>query len=305
MSTLVGIEGRLPVALVKMQVADGCTPFSYSKIKKMKLSNYKLLTILFTTMISIITACGGDDDNQDGSIVSGGTSSIPSDVKPYIGLWDISSNKETEEFPRYNAFFFQDKKCDVTRIGSSKYNTRTTWSYDNASKRFVIEGYADAQWEITAQGEDSWTGLSLWGGNAQQGYVAKRDTTAKNIFCYILANSKWMSGGNVLYGNEYTGLQIDTPEKEYAYSISFTSTWQEEHTYYEDKANDALVYKNIHWLRDKYAENIRGDNEVRVVHPYSYSDCYIDVKLWYYRRGANDEQTELAEFSGRFKRSQN
>jgi hypothetical protein len=29
MLTLVDVEGRLPVALVEMQVADGCTPFSY------------------------------------------------------------------------------------------------------------------------------------------------------------------------------------------------------------------------------------------------------------------------------------
>ena len=158
------------------------------------------MTILFFAMVinTIFVACGSDGSDDDSTSIT----DFPSDVRPFIGKWYITKGQSpSSEFPNYEAFLFQEGKCKVvqhyqdgTKYGRENNYDNLDWVYDNSTKRLVIAGLANAQWEITAQGDNTWTGLSLWGGG-QQGYVAKKDTTVKEIFNYLLVSFSWKNAG--------------------------------------------------------------------------------------------------------------
>ncbi len=264
----------------------------------MKKINCKQMAILFSAMVinTICVACGSDESAGNNESIDNKESAtnVSSDIKPFIGLWMIKTNQtSSKDFPYYKTFLFQDKKCRAEL--SYKYNSQEgktdlydnlDWIYDKSNKRLVIAGIANAQWEITATSDLSWTGLSLWAAN-QIGYVAHKDTTVNSIWDYLQSCTTWSCDDVYIDKRGYLEGVIIAGESHY-----YSQGTSEINILYYDVEQDVIR---------REVQNVRGGLQCRwhtikeIYHPFSYNGMYMDVFVEYGEQGK-----VLGNYSGRF-----
>lgn len=249
----------------------------------------KVFNLLILALgLNAFFACGGDDEDSVSVI------SVPTELRPFVGNYTITSNNPTNTFPDYSVFFFQDRQCYVKKMNGNSYDWHIegmhTWNYDATSKILSIAGLADAQWLVTSQFEDTWSGLSLWA-STQQGYVAKRNSidyrfyfdhvnewkcdTVKAIVSndhYLTLNVTWMQSHDGMTKAEDIVINFDN----YTSKDGWVTT---EISEVPDK--DMIVFDKTYWHGDYTSSNRRPDENAHIefVHPYSFSNLYINLTV--------------------------
>ena len=191
--------------------------------------NYKHLNAIllaFTLLFSATIVSCGDDDEDEQSTSSG---------SPFVGYWTIPNIYERTSGSRdiynvLNMILFENGSLKY--FMGSKYNTPQSgrWSYNAKTNTLVTDiqlGNLNLQWEITASGNNQWSGLSLWNdknlaNTAQPGNIDE-------LTCLVLYDKKWSNNDKSSKITELTMGENSLPRLYPGYTLHWVDELGSEH----------------------------------------------------------------------------
>ena len=257
--------------------------------KNMKKANSYILFLLF--VVIGLASCGGDDDNSPSDVEQ--AIDIKEELKPFIGYWRIDGNGASTAYPDYGIWFYPDGKCYINYIwnggSTGSASEWATWFYDDTRKYLSLTGISKAQWEIISVTNNAWSGIALWNSVGSNVYSAHKVTDARELFGhYINRYPKWVNGNDELV-YEHSSLHSS-----YKYNFMKSNIEYQGHNprsgewlkrtvsfYFNDNCTysidgDTIIcrYKAV----DEKSMTYGTDLYLKIVHPYDYSNIYMQLQ---------------------------
>ena len=272
----------------------------------------KSMFVLLCGMMIATTfvACGSDDSISDEN-----ASSSLNEKSPLAGLWyQEGHSKYYTSYPNRYMMFFNDKKCKIP-VGNSERYSGQAFTYSHLCNESVPAEYnyskekqllsttlPTAQWQITLMGENSLTGMALWGNSdLKPSLVAKRIANKKLLLMSVLGG-QWINddgeiisfGGCYAYIGSWAGDEDSIAYARYYGEVlpvvfcKGASDNMNPHNYPLLKAKDIVMDDSKDCISTSAGYSFADPEtmkkqqywqKIEIVHPYDYQEAYLDVDI--------------------------